>query len=121
MAPVLSVGPLPFTSRPPFATSSHKRCLNLVELSVMTVRPETLNVRFGHRPLTPLATPVNSARGPLGCGDGTGAGGGGAGVGVGVGDGAGVGVGVGAGVGAGVGVGVGVGAGAGVGAGVGVG
>src|SRR5881227_3595065 len=116
MTPLLSVGPLPLTGWPPFATSSHERCLNFVDLSVTTVRPETVNVRFGHRPLTPVAEPEKSARGPEGCGDGAGAG---AGAGVGVWPGAGVGVGPGAGVGVGLGVGVGAGAGVGVGAGVG--
>src|SRR5438309_11915295 len=114
MTPLLSVGPLPLTGWPPFATSSHERCLNFVDLSVTTVRPETVNVRFGHRPLTPVAEPEKSARGPEGCGDGAGAGVGvGPGAGVGVGPGVGVGVGFGVGAGAGVGVGVGVGAGVG--------
>src|SRR2546421_11321922 len=93
MTPLLSVGPLPLTGWPPFATSSHERCLNFVDLSVTTVRPETVNVRFGHRPLTPVAEPEKSARGPEGCGDGVGAGAG-AGVGCGTGVGCGVGPGV---------------------------
>src|SRR5438132_12342555 len=94
MTLLLSVGPEPLTARPPLATSPQEISLNLVERSVVTVRPETLNVRSGHRPLTLVTIPENSWTSPPGAGDGDGDGDGdGEGEGDGGGEGAGAGVG----------------------------